>query len=259
MVIRRRQLALAFCVAGTCLYPNTARAQGTARPPDAAASDGQHEQMQMPMNNGWQFMQGGIVFAEFNDQGGPRGGSEFVAPNWWMGMASRATSRGQLTFAGMFSLDPATVGKEGYRELLQTGEAFEGRPLIDRQHPHDVFMQMAAVWRMPLGASTGLTLAGGPAGEPALGPVAFMHRASSRDNPTAPLGHHTFDSTHIAFGVMTAAVDYGPLVLEGSVFNGREPDENRWDFDSADSIHFRVASGTAPLANGSCRRRVADL
>ena len=97
MVIRRRQLALAFCVAGTCLYPNTARAQGTARPPDAAASDGQHEQMHMPMNNGWQFMQDGIVFAEFNDQGGPRGGSEFVVPNWWMGMASRATSRGQLT------------------------------------------------------------------------------------------------------------------------------------------------------------------
>jgi hypothetical protein len=90
---------------------------------------------------------------------------------------------------------------------------------------------VAAVWRMPVTDSTGFTLAGGPAGEPALGPVAFMHRASAADNPTAPLGHHTFDSTHIAFGVVTAAVDHGPWVVEGSVFNGREPDEHRWDFD----------------------------
>ena len=92
-------------------------------------------------------------------------------------------------------------------------------------------MQLAAVWRVPVNDSTGFTLAGGPVGEPALGPVAFMHRASAADNPTAPLSHHTFDSTHIAFGVITAAVDHGPFVLEGSVFNGREPDENRWDFD----------------------------
>ena len=84
---------------------------------------------------------------------------------------------------------------------------------------------------MPVSESTGFTLAGGPVGEPALGPVAFMHRASAADNPTAPLGHHTFDSTHIAFGVVTAAVDHGPCVIEGSLFNGREPDENRWDFD----------------------------
>jgi len=185
----------------------------------------------MPMNDGWQFMQDGLVFLEFNRQGGPRGGSEFVAPNWWMGMATRKTSRGQLTLTSMLSLDPATVGKDGYREIFQAGEALNGRPLIDRQHPHDMFMQLAAVWRMPVTASTGFTLAGGPAGEPALGPVAFMHRASSADNPTAPLGHHTFDSTHIAFGVVTAAVDHGPWVIEGSLFNGREPDENRWDFD----------------------------
>jgi hypothetical protein len=187
--------------------------------------------MSMPMNNGWQFIQDGIVFADFNHQGGPRGGTEFVVPNWWMGMATRNTSRGQLTFTGMLSLDPATVGKDGYREIFQAGEALNGRPLIDRQHPHDLFMQLAAVWRMPVTTSTGFTLAGGPVGEPALGPVAFMHRASAADNPTAPLSHHTFDSQHIAFGVVTAAVDHGPFVLEGSVFNGREPDKNRWDFD----------------------------
>ena len=244
MRLGRRQVALALFAMSTLLVPAGARAQDPPPPSDAGAGAGQHDHMHMamPMDDGWQFMQDGIVFAEFNQQGGPRGGNEFVVPNWWMGMASRKTSRGQLTFSGMLSLDPATVGKAGYREIFQAGEALDGRPLIDRQHPHDLFMQLAAVWRMPVTASTGFTLAGGPAGEPALGPVAFMHRASAADNPTAPLGHHTFDSTHIAFGVVTAAVDHGPWVIEGSLFNGREPDENRWDFDFGplDSFSGRV-------------------
>jgi hypothetical protein len=150
-----------------------------------------------------------ILFAEFDHQGGPRGGNEFVAPNCWMGIATREMSRGRLTFTSMFSLDPATVGKAGYREIFQAGEALNGRPLIDRQHPHNLFMQLAAIWRVPMNESTGFTLAGAPVGEPALGPVAFMHRASAADNPTAPLSHHKFDSQHIAFGVVTAAVDHG--------------------------------------------------
>jgi hypothetical protein len=213
--------------------------------PSAAFVDqhGQHEHTQSDTPaGGWQFMQDGVVFANFNHQGGPRGGSEFVVPNWWMGMAGRDTRRGRVTLTGMLSLDPATVGKDGYREIFQAGEALDGQPLIDRQHPHDFFMQLGAIWRIPITASTGLTFAGGPVGEPALGPVAFMHRASAVDNPTAPLGHHTFDSTHIAFGVVTAAVDHGPFVLEGSVFNGREPDEDRWDFDLGplDSFSGRV-------------------
>lgn len=203
----------------------------------------QHDHAQMNMAGaGWQFMQDAVVFAEFNHQGAPRGGNEFVAPNWWMGMASRNTPRGQLTFTSMLSLDPAAVGKDGYREIFQAGEALNGRPLIDRQHPHDFFMQLAAVWRVPVTRSTGFTVAGGPVGEPALGPVAFMHRASAANNPTAPLGHHTFDSTHVAFGVVNAVVDHGPWVVEGSIFNGREPDEHRWDFDFGrlDSYSGRV-------------------
>jgi hypothetical protein len=180
---------------------------------------------------GWRFMDSGILYAEFNHQGSARGDDEFVAPSWWMGMASRNSSHGQVTFASMFSLDPALVGKDGYAELFQVGEALNGQPLVDRQHPHDFFMQLSGTWRIPLSTSTGLTVAGGPVGEPAIGPVAFMHRASAGDNPTAPLSHHTLDSTHIAFGVVTAAVDRGPWILEGSVFNGREPDDNRWDLD----------------------------
>jgi hypothetical protein len=148
-----------------------------------------------------------------------------------MGMFSRKVKMSDLTINAMFSLDPLTVGKKGYRELFQIGEAFEGRPLIDYQHPHDLFMQLAAVWRIPLNAKTGITLAGGPSGEPAIGPVTFMHRASAMENPMSPLSHHTFDSTHIAFGVFTGAVQHGAWTAEASVFNGREPDENRWDFD----------------------------
>src|SRR5207249_2121022 len=245
MLSSRRQDTLVLCMVGFVLASHDARAQSAA---DSTSGRGgnadqpEHMQMQMNVNNGWQLMQDGIVFAEFNHQGGPRGGNEFVVPNWWMGMASREMPRGRLTLTSMLSLDPATVGKDGYREILQAGEAIDGHPLIDRQHPHDLFMQLAAVWRMPLTQSTGFTLAGGPVGEPALGPVAFMHRPSAADNPTAPLGHHTFDSTHIAFGVVTAAVDHGPFVVEGSVFNGREPDENRWDFDFGrfDSVSGRV-------------------
>jgi hypothetical protein len=205
------------------------------------AASSQHEHMQMSEQS-WQFMQDGILFGTLNRQGSPRGEKEFVAQNWYMGMLTRSVGNGTLTLNGMFSLDPATVGKSGYAEIFQVGEALDGRPLIDRQHPHDFFMQLAGVWRIPFNDSTGFTIAGGPAGEPALGPVAFMHRASAAENPTAPLGHHTLDSTHIAYGVITAAVDHGPWIVEGSLFNGREPDENRWNFDFGplDSVSGRV-------------------
>lgn len=197
---------------------------------------------QAPAPNDWHVMQDAVVYGLFNHQGGPRGGDEFRVPNWWMGMFSRKVGTSDLTINTMLSLDPLTVGKKGYRELFQVGETFEDHPLVDYQHPHDVFMQLAAVWHMPIGTQTGFTLAGGPSGEPALGPVAFMHRASAMENPMSPLAHHTLDSTHIAFGVVTAAVDRGPWTLEASVFNGREPDEDRWNFDfgALDSYSGRV-------------------
>jgi hypothetical protein len=208
----------------------------------AFAQEHDHAHMHMNPPAGWQFMQDGIVFVEFNHQGGNRGGSEIVAPNWWMGMATRSTSKGQVTLTGMLSLDAASVGNDGYREIFQVGEALGGHPLIDRQHPHDFFMQLSASWRIPQTDRTGLTITGAAAGEPALGPTAFMHRASALDNPTAPLGHHTFDSTHVSFGVVTAALERGKWALEGSIFNGREPDDRRWDFDFGrlDSVSGRL-------------------
>jgi hypothetical protein len=122
------------------------------------------------------------------------------------------------------------MGKDGYPLLFQTGETADGRePLIDRQHPHDFLMQASASYRMPVGRGYSLTFTGAPVGEPALGPVAFMHRASAFENPTAPLSHHTLDSTHITMGVLTAGLDRGPWQVEASTFHGAEPDEDRWD------------------------------
>jgi len=213
----------------------------------AAAQDNAQHQM-TEHKAGWTLMQDGVFFGLFNHQGGPRGGDEFVAPNWWMGAWTRERGSQRFGITTMLSLDPATVGKKGYREIFQAGEALDGKPLIDRQHPHDFFMQLAASWATPIGKSTTLTLAGGPAGEPTLGPVAFVHRPSAAGLVLAPLGHHNFDSTHVSFGVVTASVERGKLTFEGSVFNGREPNEDRWnlDLDRMDSVAGRVFYRPAP-------------
>src|SRR5437773_1646933 len=137
-----------------------------APPVEETAGSHQHADHQMTMSGGaWHFMQEGVVFAMVNHQGGPRGGDEFRAPNWWMGMWRHGAGRSELSFNAMFSLDPATVGKRGYKELLQVGEAIGGAPLVDHQHPHDLFMQLSATWRRSLTDTMGLTIAGGPVGE----------------------------------------------------------------------------------------------
>ena len=128
--------------------------------------------------------------------------------------ASEPAGRGTLTFKAYAQSRARDLGADGYREMFQVGETLDGRPLIDRQHPHDFLMQAAVVWRTPVPNDYRLTLAGAPVGEPALGPIAFMHRSSASENPTAPLGHHTFDSTHIAIGVFTAGLERGAWQTE---------------------------------------------
>jgi hypothetical protein len=204
-------------------------ALGQESPPQDPPSHAGHDMSEAPVPSSWMLMYDGALFSTFNRQGGPRGGREFIATNWLMGMASRPVGPGQLLLTGMISLDPFTVGGEGYRELFQVGESYRGRPIVDRQHPHDFLMQAAAAWRVPLGARTGLTIAGGPVGEPSLGPVAFMHRRSAAENSVAPLAHHSLDSTHIAMSVIAASIDHGPWTFESSVFHGQEPDDDRWD------------------------------
>ncbi|MBA3247846.1 MAG: hypothetical protein H0T63_07160, partial [Pyrinomonadaceae bacterium] len=179
----------------------------------------------------WLLMLHGEAKIGVNAQGGPRGVTKFESANWLMPMAYRRIGPGTLQLRGMFSFEPFTFPRGGSPLLFQTGETFRGRPLIDAQHPHDLFMELSAQYTMPLGErGTWFTYFGYP-GEPALGPVAFMHRASAMENPSAPLTHHLQDSTHISFGVLTTGFTYRWFKLEGSIFNGREPDENRYDFE----------------------------
>lgn len=211
---------------------------GTGWLPDSSPMHAIHA-----MAGGWRLMFHGHVYAGVNWQGSTRGDSEPISTNWIMGMASRDLAGGELTLRGMFSLEPLTVGKDGYSLLLQSGEAYQGRPLVDRQHPHDLFMELAAHYRHPIGGGLSVDVYGGPVAEPALGPAAFPHRPSAMPNPLAPLGHHWFDSTHISMGVVTAGVSNRYARLEGSWFNGREPDEDRYDieFRGFDSYATRLS------------------
>jgi len=172
------------------------------------------------------------IVVGMNRQGGPRGVTKAESVNWFMPMAYHKLGKGTVQLRGMFSLEPFTFPPGGSPLLYQTGETYKGQPLIDKQHPHDLFMELSTQYTLPLGErGTWFTYFGFP-GEPALGPVAFMHRASASENPSATLAHHLQDSTHISFGVLTTGFTYRWLKLEGSIFNGREPDENRYNFDT---------------------------
>lgn len=186
-----------------------------------------------------------------NGQGGPRGVTKFESANWFMPEAIRRVGKGTLDLRGMFSFEPFTLPKAGSPLLFQTGETYKGEPLIDRQHPHDFVMELSANYTLPLGEKgTWFTYFGYP-GEPALGPVAFMHRASAGLNPSAPLSHHLQDSSHISFGVFTTGFTYRWFKLEGSVFNGREPDENRYNFEAHPWNSRSARLSFAPNSNWS--------
>jgi hypothetical protein len=167
-----------------------------------------------------------------NAQGGPRGVTKLESANWFMPSAIRRVGNGTLELRGMFSLEPFTFPPGGSPLLFQTGETYKGEPIIDRQHPHDLFMELSATYTVPLGDKATWFAYFGYPGEPALGPTAFMHRASASENTSAPLSHHLQDSTHISFGVLTTGFTYHGFKLEGSIFNGREPGENRYNFEA---------------------------
>jgi hypothetical protein len=173
-----------------------------------------------------------------------------------MGTGARRAGAGTVSLEGMASLEPFTLRDIGSAEVFQTGETFEGAPLIDYQHPHDLIMRIAGSYARPAGA-TRLTLSAAVVGEPALGPTAFMHRASAAPNPTVPLGHHQLDSTHVTPGVVTAGLSAHGWGVEASAFHGREPDENRLDLDLGplDSWSTRV-SWTTPGGGALTGRRL---
>jgi hypothetical protein len=228
-------------------YGSSREASGTAWQPESTPHTGVHT-----MANGWHLMTHGFANLIYDRQTGPRGGTKTFSENMLMGMATRPLGPGRLGLRAMVSAESSTIGRAGYPLLLQTGETANGvTPLVDRQHPHDRFMELSASYSVPLGAvdnHSSVFVYFGLPGEPALGPAAFMHRFSGMDNPEAPLSHHWLDSTHVTFGVATLGWIRDGVKLEGSVFTGREPDQNRNDVESPkmDSWSLRATWNPAP-------------
>jgi hypothetical protein len=211
--------------------PMTRNGSGTGWLPDASPMYGY-----MFHTPHWMYMLHGNLFLRYNSQDltnkGSRGASKIDAPDWLMFMGQTQVGKnGLFHFSIMSSLDAPLGGGNGYPLLFQSGEAYQGKAIVDRQHPHDLFSELSVSYAHALSKKADLFVYLGYPGEPALGPVAFMHRPSALDNPDAPITHHWVDATHITFGVATVGVRYGQFKIEGSSFTGREPDENRYDFD----------------------------
>ena len=209
------------------------------------------------MAGDWELMFHELLFAGYDAQGSDRGASAPVGIGWFMGMARRRFESGTLTARLMLSPEPGTVRSGGYPLLLQTGETYKGQPLRDRQHPHDFFMEVGLIYTQALSDGLAVQIYAAPSGEPALGPVAYPHRQSATSDPLATLSHHWQDSTHISFGVLTFGVITRRMKLEGCWFNGREPDETRYDFDLLRPDSTRLASRSRPAPPPAARSRTA--
>lgn len=207
--------------------PWTVGGSGTSRLP---GNDGEMRGLHA-MTGNWMLMAHGFISAQYTNHSGPRGDDKFYSTSMAMFSAERDTSFGRVQFKSMLSLEPA-MNARGYPNLFATGETAGGQPLVDRQHPHDLFMELAVRVDFNLGGNAKAFLYGGPVGEPALGPGAFMMRQSARLNPEPPITHHWFDSTHITYGVVTAGIATPKFQFEASAFRGAEPDEKRWDIET---------------------------
>lgn len=223
--------------------PDARAGSGTAWLPDSSPMHAAHFRA-----GKWTLMVHGIVAPLYDHQGGPRGDDQVSVINWGMLTARRPLGGGWLALRAMASADPWTVGPLGYPLLLQSGESYKGAPLVDRQHPHDLWIELAALWERPLATNLAASLYLAAVGEPAVGPAAFQHRPSTQSDPFAPLGHHWQDATHITYGALTAGVFSRAVKVEASAFNGREPDAQRTDFDfrQIDSYSVRVAANPGP-------------
>jgi hypothetical protein len=219
----------------------TTDGSGTSRLP---GNDGPMRGLHV-MSGDWMLMAHATGSAQYTDHSGPRGDDKFYATSMAMLTAQRDTEWGRIQLKSMLSLEPA-MSARGYPNLFATGETAGGQPLVDRQHPHDLFMELAARIDFTVGDNASVFLYGGPVGEPALGPSAFMMRQSARYNPEAPITHHWFDSTHITYGVVTAGIASPKFQLEASAFRGAEPDEQRWNIERPRLDSWSVRASFTP-------------
>src|ERR1051326_2936456 len=227
---------------------------GTSAQPNSVA-----EPMLMHSWGGWLWMFHGTAFLNALQQSGPRGYDKFLSTNWFMPMAQRRFRRSELTLRTMASLEPATVTNRFYPMLFQQGETAFSKPINDGQHPHDFFMELAALYDVRLGEHALLSFYAAPVGDPAMGPSAYAHRGSASEDPVASLGHHLQDSTHIADDVVTGGLVYKNARIEFSGFHGREPDEFRWDIDSGAIDSWSTRLTVQPGQNWSAQYSFAHL
>ena len=216
---------------------------GVARAQDQAPAPEHHHVAEPSTSPAWTWAFDANVFYGYNYQ--QRKFADFWAwesQNWFMLDGTHAVGKGRLTLDSMISLEPFTIQALGSPQIYQTGESYKSVPLVNYQHPHDLFMGLGATYKIDVAPVT-LAFTADLVGAPALGPTAFMHRESARDNPQVPLTHHYLDSTHITTGVLTAGVEAGSLTFEASVFRGEEPDDNRTNIDTPrlDSYSGRIS------------------
>ena len=236
-------------------YPMTRDASGTSWQPDSTP-----HQMAHSMRGDWMLAGHTVLNAVYTDQEGPRGDQLGFVAGMVMGSARRMSPTGDsLTLRAMLSPDPF-MGKRGYPLLLAAGESADGlNPLVDRQHPHELFMELSATWSTPLGDNVSGFVHAGLPGEPAFGPPPFMHRAAAMASPEAPITHHWLDSTHITFGVVTAGLVRDAWKFEASRFTGREPDQDRYDIERPRMDSSAVRASWNPTSNWSLQVSWADI
>ena len=213
----------------------------------------------MWMRGGWELMAHGTIFIDYNQQGGPRGGGKAESVNYGMLMEQHRLGSGTILFRQMLSAESLTSPHPGFPELFQTGETYHGEGLIDHQHPHNVFAELAAMYTLPITEKLSWELYGGPSAEPALGPVTYIHRASASELPLAPLAHHLQDSTHTSFGVVTTGFVIDRVKIEASAFNGREPNEKRWSIQMAALDSWSTRVSVAPTRNWTAQYSIGRL
>jgi hypothetical protein len=224
--------------------PMSRESSGTSWVPDSSPMYGR-----MFMFGDDMLMLHGAIFPRYTYVSTRRGDDRIDAPNWVMAMFSHSLGENtELGLRTMMSLDPVTEGGRGYPLLLQSGESWHDQALHDRQHPHDLFDEISVSLSQRFGKGLSTYAYFGYPGEPALGPPTFMHRPSAMDDPDAPISHHWQDSTHVTFGVATAGIQWREVKIEGSIFTGREPDEQRYDFDRPrfDSYSGRISWNPTP-------------
>jgi hypothetical protein len=236
-------------------YPMTREASGTAWQPDSSPSSGVHFGAGQ-----WRLMTDAFVNAVYNYESGPRGDAGRFGTGMLMVMGRRPLGSAALGFRFMATGEPA-MGSSGYPLLLQTGETADGRtPLVDRQHPHDMLMELAGTWSRTVSRGRSVFAYVALAGEPPIGPAAFMHRQSASDNPLAPISHHFLDSSHVSHGVVTVGfAQTEGFKIEAAAFNGHEPDQKRWNIEAPELNSFAGRLTANPHRDVSLQWSVAHF